>query len=86
MAIYQLGAVRTNVTARRTVMDPRHAGGGHQRSSRVSRSLAAGMSAEAGTGSDTPVIALMAAIVLCTLAAARAFRSEPMQRRRATEK
>jgi hypothetical protein len=44
------------------------------------------MRAEAGSGSDTPVIALVAAIVLCTLAAARAFRSEPIQRRRATEK
>jgi hypothetical protein len=86
VAIYQLGAAQTNMTPRRAVMGPRLAGGGHRQDSPVSRSLAAGMSAEAGSGSDTPVIALVAAIALCALAAARAFRSEPMRRRRATEK
>jgi hypothetical protein len=86
VAIYQLGAVRTSVTAPGTVMGPGRSSSGHRQGSPVSRSLEAGMSAEAGSGSDTPVIALAAAIVLCTLAAARAFRSEPIQRRRATEK
>jgi hypothetical protein len=67
-------------------MGPDHSSSGHRQGSVVSRSSAAGMSTEAGSGSDTPVIALVAAIVLCTLAAARAFRSEPIQRRRVTEK
>jgi hypothetical protein len=78
VAIYQLGAVRTSVTAPGTVMGPGRYGSGHRQGSPVSQSLAAGMSAEAGRGSDTQVIALVAAIALCTLATARAFRSEPI--------
>jgi hypothetical protein len=78
--------VTGRVTARRRVIGPGPSSSGPSWDSRVSRSLAAGMSSAGGSGPDAPVIALVAAIALCMLAAAWAFRSEPIPRRRADEK
>jgi hypothetical protein len=86
VAIYPVGAVRTSVTLPRTATSLGHSSGGHRWGSPVSRSLAAGISTEAGSGFDAEAIALAAAIALCALAAAQAFRSKPIRRRRATEK
>jgi hypothetical protein len=85
-AIYRPRVARAPVTAPRKVMDPGPSSSGHEPGARVSRSVAAGMSSGAANGPDAPVIALVAAIALCTLAAALAFRSEPIPRRRADEK
>ena len=86
VAIYQAAVARARVAAPRDGMGPGGSGSGHRQSSRVSRSLAAGTSSAAESGPDAPPIALVAAIALFTLAAALAFRSEPIRRRRATEK
>jgi hypothetical protein len=85
VAIYSVGAVRTSVTLPRTATGLGHSSSGRRWGSPVSRSLAAGISTEAGSGFDAEAIALAAAIALCA-AAAQAFRSKPVRRRRATEK
>jgi hypothetical protein len=86
VAIYRTGVARAPVVAPRHLMGVGPSGSGRRQSSRISRSLAAGTSPAAESGPDAPPIALVAAIALCTLAAARAFRSEPIPRRRATKK
>ena len=86
VAIYPVGTVRPSVTLPRTATGLGHSSGAHRWGSPLSRSLAAGISSEAGSGFDAEAIALAAAIALCALAAAQAFRSKPIRRRRATEK
>jgi hypothetical protein len=82
VAIYRPEVARAPVNAPRNVMGPpRLSNSARRQGSRVLRSLAAGMSSVTAGGSDAPLIALVAAIALCTLAAAWAFSSEPIPRR-----